>query len=64
MAWCISVLFLATIPFLEAAPTAFATIRWRYYLVFILLTAINIVTVYFYFPEVSSPIDADCRYPR
>ncbi|OQV09528.1 hypothetical protein CLAIMM_13641 [Cladophialophora immunda] len=51
MAWCISVLFLATIPFLEAAPTAFAEVGWKYYLLFIFLTTINIIIMYFYFPE-------------
>jgi hypothetical protein len=53
MAFCIAVLFLATIPFLEAAPTAFANVGWKYYILFILLTLINVLTIWFYFPEVS-----------
>jgi hypothetical protein len=36
MAFCIAILFLATIPFLEAAPTAFAQIGWKYYILFII----------------------------
>ncbi|KAK4935990.1 hypothetical protein LTR10_023037 [Elasticomyces elasticus] len=51
MAWSVGTLFLTTIPYLEAAPTAFATIGYRYYIVFIILTAINIPIIYFFFPE-------------
>lgn len=50
MAYCIAVLFLSTIPFLEAAPTAFAAIGWKFYLVFILLTAINATIIFLFFP--------------
>lgn len=45
-------LFFATIIFTTAAPTAFAKIGWKYYLVFVILTAVNIVIIYFWFPEV------------
>lgn len=45
-------LFFATIIFTTAAPTAFANIGWKYYLVFVILTAINITIIYFWFPEV------------
>ncbi|KAI9870980.1 MAG: hypothetical protein M1830_003560, partial [Pleopsidium flavum] len=51
MAFSIAILFLATIPYLEAAPTAFAEVGWKYYLLFILLTVINIPIIYYYFPE-------------
>jgi Sugar (and other) transporter len=44
-------LFLSTIAYLEAAPTAFAQIGWKYYLLFIILTAINIPLVWCFFPE-------------
>jgi (p)ppGpp synthase/HD superfamily hydrolase len=47
----VSILFLSTIAYLEAAPTAFAKISWRYYLVFIIITAIHIPLIYYYFPE-------------
>lgn len=52
MALSMVTLFVTSTPFLEAAPTAFATIGWKYYLVFIVLTAINIPIMYFYLPEV------------
>lgn len=55
MAWSVGTLFLTTIPYLEAAPTAFATIGYRYYILFVVLTTINIPIIYFYFPEVSTP---------
>ncbi|KAH7305299.1 MFS transporter [Stachybotrys elegans] len=51
MAVSVSGLFIATIIFLEAAPTAFANIGWRFYLLFISLTAVNMVLVYIFFPE-------------
>lgn len=47
----VAILFLSTIAYLEAAPTAFAVIEWRYYLLFICLTAINIPLIWYYFPE-------------
>lgn len=46
-----AVLFLSTIAYLEAAPTAFAQVGWRYYLLFIILTAINLPLVIYFFPE-------------
>lgn len=52
MAWSVGTLFLTTIPYLEAAPTAFAEVGWKHYLLFIILTAINIPVIYFLFPEV------------
>lgn len=42
---------LADIIWLGAAPTAFAAIGWKYYLFFIIITAITAVTVYFKFPN-------------
>lgn len=48
----VSGLFFATIIFTTAAPTAFANIGWKFYLVFIGLTSIIIVYAYFTFPEV------------
>ena len=37
--------------YVEAAPTALATIKWRYYIIFICLTLIDIVIFYFWCPE-------------
>lgn len=51
MAWSLAVLFLSTVAYLIPAATAFATIGWKYYLVFIVLTAINIPIVWWTFPE-------------
>ncbi|KAJ5738508.1 hypothetical protein N7493_001663 [Penicillium malachiteum] len=51
VAWSVGTLFLTTIPYLEAAPTALATIEWKYFIIFIVLTFINIPIVYFTFPE-------------
>ncbi|RFU26446.1 hypothetical protein B7463_g9886, partial [Scytalidium lignicola] len=42
---------LADIIWLGAAPTAFADIGWKYYLFFIIITAITTVTVFFTFPN-------------
>ena len=52
LAISISGLFVATIIFLLAAPTAFDKIGWKYYLVFIVLTSINTCVMGLYFPEV------------
>ncbi|KAF2496967.1 general substrate transporter [Lophium mytilinum] len=47
----ISGLFIATLIFLQAAPTAFENIGWKYYLVFVIVTAIMFFVVWFVFPE-------------
>lgn len=52
LAVSVSGLFVATIIFLQVAPTAFAAIGWKYYLVFLCLTAVIGVIIYFYYPEV------------
>jgi MFS family permease len=58
----ISGLFIATIIFLQSAPTAFESIGWKYYVVFIVITAIMFVVVWLYFPEVRLPaVDAALR---
>ena len=44
----ISGLFFATVIFTCAAPTAFANIGWKYYIVFAITTAMVIVAVWFY----------------
>jgi hypothetical protein len=46
-------LFVATMIFLQSAPTAFTDIGWKYYLVFICISTVMIVVIYFYFPEAS-----------
>jgi MFS family permease len=51
LAVSISGLFIATIIFLQAAPTAFANIGWKYYIVFIVVTTLITLTVFFWFPE-------------
>lgn len=51
LAFALGILFLSTIAYLEAAPTAFAQVGWKYYLLFIILTAINIPLVWWLFPE-------------
>ncbi|PTB36279.1 hypothetical protein M441DRAFT_178126 [Trichoderma asperellum CBS 433.97] len=51
LAVSVSGLFVATIIFLQVAPTAFAAIGWKYYLVFLCLTAVIGVIIYFYYPE-------------
>ncbi|RFU25999.1 hypothetical protein B7463_g10334, partial [Scytalidium lignicola] len=53
LAISLSGLFSACIIFLSAAPTAFTAVGWKYYLVFVIFTAIMIVIVYLYFPETS-----------
>ncbi|KAF5609428.1 major facilitator superfamily transporter [Fusarium subglutinans] len=49
----VSGLFFATIIFTTAAPTAFAAIGWKFYLVFIGTTSIIIAYAYATFPETS-----------
>jgi len=53
LAVSVSGLFVATIIFLQAAPTAFAEIGWKYYTVFIAITTVLFFVVWFFFPEVS-----------
>jgi hypothetical protein len=45
------VMFFATIAYLLPAPTAFAKVGWRYYLIFIALTAIITPITAWYLPE-------------
>lgn len=52
MGMSVAVLFLTTIPYLTAAATAFANIGWKYYLLFVCLSVINVPIIYRYFPEV------------
>lgn len=51
MAWSLAILFASTIAYLIPAPTAFAEVGWKYYLLFIILSVINIPLMWFYFPE-------------
>ena len=51
MAWSIVGTFLSTLIYVEAAPTALANIQWRYYIVFICLTLLNITILVFWCPE-------------
>lgn len=43
--------FLSTLIYVEAAPTALANIQWRYYIVFICLTLLNIIILCIWCPE-------------
>jgi len=52
MSVSISGLFVATIIYLQAAPTAFANIGYHYYIVFIVVTGIMVPVTWFFFPEV------------
>lgn len=51
MSWSIMGQFIATVILLEAAPTAFATIGYRFWVILICLTFIYAVLVYFFLPE-------------
>lgn len=53
VAWALVGTFLSTLVYVEAAPTALANIQWKYYIIFVILTFINIIIVYFWCPEVS-----------
>ncbi|KAL6792876.1 general substrate transporter [Trichoderma sp. SZMC 28012] len=53
LAVSVSGLFVATIIFLQCAPTAFAVIGWKYYLVFIGCTTVIGTFIWFYCPETS-----------
>ena len=52
MSWSIMGQFIATVILLEAAPTAFATIGYKFWIILICLTFIYAVLVYFCLPEV------------
>lgn len=51
MAWSLAILFLTTVAYLIPAPTAFAQVGWKYYILFILLSAINLPIILIFFPE-------------
>ncbi|UNI21324.1 hypothetical protein JDV02_007323 [Purpureocillium takamizusanense] len=51
LAFSLVVLFLSTIAYLEPAPTAFAQVGWKFYLLFILLTVIITPIMAWYLPE-------------
>ncbi|CAK7210027.1 hypothetical protein SCUCBS95973_000653 [Sporothrix curviconia] len=51
MAWSISSYFAALIIYLQVAPTAFATIGWKFYLVFVVALSVFITPLFFYCPE-------------
>ena len=46
-----SVLALSNVVYTQAAPTAFATISWKFYILFIVLTFIGGIVVWFYYPD-------------
>lgn len=52
MAWSIVGTFLSTLAYVEAGPTALANVEWRYYLIFICLTFVNIIVLWRWCPEV------------
>lgn len=51
VAFSLAVLFITALVYLEAAPTAFARIGWKYYVVFLVITFVNIIIVWRLFPE-------------
>ncbi|TPX13575.1 uncharacterized protein E0L32_006046 [Thyridium curvatum] len=51
MGWSLAIFFLSTLPFLESATTGFATIGWKYYLLFIILPSINVLLLALFCPE-------------
>lgn len=54
MSWSIMGQFIATVILLEAAPTAFQNIGYKFWVILICMTAVYGVLVYFFLPEVSS----------
>ncbi|KAF2423403.1 general substrate transporter [Tothia fuscella] len=46
-----STYFIACITYVTPGATAIATIGWKYFIVFICLTACTVVIIYFYYPE-------------
>ena len=51
MAIGMSALAMSDLLFLQVAPTAFATIAWRFYILFAIIPAVGAVIVFFYFPD-------------
>ena len=51
MAFSIVSYFASLIIYLQVAPTAFVTIGWKFYLVFLIALFCFIVPLFFYFPE-------------
>ena len=43
--------FIGCITYVTPGATAIATIGWRYFLVFVCLTAVTVMVVYFWYPE-------------
>jgi hypothetical protein len=54
MSWSIMGQFVATVILLEAAPTAFATIGYKFWVILICLTFVYGILVYFFLPEVKT----------
>jgi hypothetical protein len=55
VAFSLASTFLSTLIYVEAAPTALANITWKYYIIFVCLTFVNIVIFYIWCPEVGFP---------
>lgn len=51
VSWSIMGQFIATVILLEAAPTAFANIGYKFWVILICLTFIYALLVYFFLPE-------------
>jgi len=51
VAWSLVGTFLSTLVYVDAAPTALANIKWKYYIIFICLSFVNVIIVYFWCPE-------------
>ncbi|KFZ05695.1 hypothetical protein V501_08116 [Pseudogymnoascus sp. VKM F-4519 (FW-2642)] len=48
---CTSAYCLISLVYVEAAPTAFANIGWKYFLVFIIISGLSAIFIYFVYPE-------------
>ncbi|OAG43644.1 hypothetical protein AYO21_02230 [Fonsecaea monophora] len=51
VACIIFVIAITDLVYLEVAPTAFANIGWKYYLVFIIISGLGVFVIYFLIPE-------------
>lgn len=51
MSWSIMGQFIATVILLEAAPTAFQNIGYKFWIILIILTTVYGILVYFFLPE-------------
>ncbi|KAJ3541040.1 hypothetical protein NM208_g4787 [Fusarium decemcellulare] len=51
MAWSIAIFMLSTVPFLESSTVGFATIGWKYYIMFIVFSVLCPAALHIFCPE-------------